>query len=64
MPAKEITNEAPKHVSSVMKISEWKQQMMETMAMDDDLAKLLYYDSSDALWSFCAGPCERCNDRA
>lgn len=23
--------------------------MMETMAMDDDLAKLLYYDSSDAL---------------
>lgn len=49
VPAKEITNEAPKHVSSVMKISEWKQQMMETMAMDDDLAKLLYYDSSDAL---------------
>ena len=49
MPAIDITDEAPKHVSSIMKISEWKQQMMETMAKDDELAKLLYYDSPDAL---------------
>lgn len=49
MPAKKITDEKPKHVSSIMKISEWKQKMMETMAMDDELAKLLYYDSSGAL---------------
>lgn len=49
MPAKKLTDNGPKHVSSIMKISEWKQQMMETLAMDDELAKLLYYDSSDAL---------------
>lgn len=34
---------------SLMMITEWKQKIMEVLCMDDELAKLLGYNSTDAL---------------
>lgn len=37
------------HTSSVMRITEWKQKMMSMICEDDDITRLLYYKSPDAL---------------
>lgn len=35
--------------SSLMRITDWKQKIMENLCMDDELSKLLEYNSTDAL---------------
>lgn len=37
------------HTNAIMRITEWKQKIIETLCMDDDIAKLLYYNTPDAL---------------
>lgn len=49
MPAKKLGDPYKPHRSSIMMITEWKQRMMESIAMDDDISKLLYYNTPDAL---------------
>ncbi|MCC4466845.1 hypothetical protein [Limosilactobacillus reuteri] len=49
MPAAKMKDPYKPHRSSIMMITEWKQRMMEAIAMDDTIAKLLKYNSTDAL---------------
>lgn len=49
MPAERLPETKHYNTSSVMMIGEWKQKIVETIAMDDELSKLLWYNSEDAL---------------
>lgn len=50
MPAEKLPDRKQrKHVNSIMKISEWKQKIIESLVLDDQLSKLLWYNSADAL---------------
>lgn len=49
MPAEKMPDKIHYNTSSIAMITEWKQRVMETIAMDDELSKLLWYNSSDAL---------------
>ena len=49
MPAIKLPDQRETKKASIAMIGEWKQQMMEKIAMDDQIAKLLWYDTSDAL---------------
>lgn len=49
MPADRLPDHPNYRNASIMKISEWKQQIMETIISDDELSKLLWYNTEDAL---------------
>lgn len=52
MPAENITpakNSSIPHNSSIRRITEWKQKMIAMMLEDEDITRLLYYNSPDAL---------------
>lgn len=49
IPAEKIQDKVHYKTSSIMMIGEWKQRIMETIVEDDELSKLLWYNSEDAL---------------
>lgn len=49
MPSKKLPDKRiPRH-AAITQISRWKQQLLEAIVMNDEIAKLLYYNTSDAL---------------
>ena len=49
MPAKKLPTRHIPHHAAITRISEWKQRMMEVLVEDQEIGKLLYYNSEDAL---------------
>lgn len=49
MPATKLPDKEHYNTSSIAMIGEWKQRVLEAVAMDDKISKLLWYNSSDAL---------------
>ena len=49
MPATRLEGRRIQKKSSVRKITQWKQRIIEAIAMDDEIAKLLWYNTPDAL---------------
>ena len=49
MPSKKLEDRRKPRHASITQISRWKQQMLETIVLDDEISKLLYYSTSDAL---------------
>lgn len=49
MPATKLPKRNTPHKASIMQITEWKQRMMEELINDQQLCKLLKYNSEDAL---------------
>lgn len=49
MPAIPIPDKPRKHISALAMMGTWKQRMLEKIVMDDDVSKLLWYNTADAL---------------
>lgn len=49
MPAIKLPGRRTPRHASIKKITEWKQKMLESIVEDKEIAKLLYYNSTDAL---------------
>ena len=49
MPATKLPEKTHYNTSSIAMIGEWKQRVLEAVAMDDEVSKLLWYNSPDAL---------------